>query len=338
MYDINDEKFNKINPTEENLLEKVTDYEIFSYYAGEFQENIPFCSPLEHDDNPSFGIFASRKYPGRLLFKDHRGPSGGSIYFVQLLHHLSYKEALNRIIIDFELQDHFHILDTDMKQLKPVKIRLSESERKEVVVKNPDVKIRSRKWKRHDINYWKKQGISRTTLDLFNVVPIDLYWCYGKMHNADKFAYAYKEYKDGILNYKIYQPYRQTKDHKFVSGFLDGTFSGWNLLPDESNLIIITKSAKDTMFLYEHGFHAISPQGEGYTLKPQVMDILKSKYKRIITFYDHDETGIRAAERNRKEFGFEFVTTCDNNVKDVTDMYKKYGLTETLELINLIFK
>jgi len=160
----------------------------------------------------------------------------------------------------------------------------------------------------------------------------------GYLYTADKYAYAYKEYKDGELNYKVYQPFRKQKDHKHLNGFLDGTFSGWNLLPKEGELLILTKANKDTMFLYEHGYNVTSPQGEGYIYKLQVIDILKSRFKRIITFFDHDEAGIKAAQRNRELYGFEFVTTCSKQFKDPTDYYYNNGLLSTMNLLNEIIQ
>jgi hypothetical protein len=333
----NNNEYDKINPNLESIMDEVTDIEIYRYYIGAFKVGKPFSSPLSEDKNPSFNIFASKKAPGRLFFKDFRGPSGSSIKLIQLLFNCTYKQALERIIVDFQLDDKFNI-ESDIKQLKPVEYRLDKSSRKEYLASKLDLKIISRGWKPHDIDFWRQCGISMDTLEAFNVVPISYYSIYGKPFKADKYAYAYKEYKDGETNYKIYQPFRDTHNHKFINGFLDGTFSGWELLPFEGDLLLMSKSAKDTMFLFEHGYCATSPQGEGYTFKPQVIDILKSRFKRIVTFYDHDNAGIKAAKRNRKEFGFEFVTTCDFSAKDTTDFYIKYGLSETLELLEEILK
>ena len=340
-FDINSPVYNKIYPTEELVLEYLSDLEIYRHYIKEsFTIGKAFNSPLQEDNIPSFGIYHSKKYNGRLFFKDHRGPTGSSVRFVQLLYNLGLKETLEMIIIDFGLEDKFIIGNTSYKPSRPVEFRMTEEERKNFKKHTKlDLKISTRKWKLHDRDYWMSNGIAFTTLEAFNVVPIDYYWMYGHVYKADKHAYAYKEWKDGILNYKIYQPFRSADKHKFLNGYLDGTFSGWELLPNhEVDLIIITKSTKDSMFLYQRGYYATSPQGEGYIFKPQVMDILKSKTKRIVTFYDHDEAGIKSAERNRQEFGFEFVTTCDSRSKDITDFYKKYGVSETLELLNILFK
>lgn len=333
MYDIN--RFVKKQLTEESLLEEVSEYEIYRYYIGDFVIGRPFNSPLAKDDNPSFTIFIPKKYPGKLFFKDFRGITGDAIVFVKEHFGLNYKEALERIAIDFNLEDKF-LINTSFKQIKPVTLRLAKEDRLDLKKESLNLKITSRDWKIHDKTYWKSYGISKGTLELFNVVSIKYYWMYDKLYNADKYAYAYKEWKDNELNYKIYQPFRESNNHKFVNGFLDGTFSGWDLLPEYSNLIIITKSAKDCMFLYEHGYNAIAPQGEGYTFKPQVIDILKAKCKKLVLFYDNDEAGINSAKRNCEEFNLEYVTT-NSKYKDITDYYKNNGLEKTINLLNKIF-
>jgi len=340
MFNPNDSKYDKVYPSYEKLMDEVSDYEVYRYYIGEFIVGKPFNSPLSKDKNPSFGIFPSKKVNGSLFFKDHRGASGDVVNFVKHLFNLSkYTDALERIIIDFNLGNKFIINNIDFKQLKPVEYRLNKDSRKKFSSTKLNLDISVRKWNINDLRFWNQFGISLNTLNIFNVVPIKYYWMNNKIFKADNYAYAYKEYKDGIINYKIYQPFRESRDNKFLNGFLDGTFSGWGLLPDEVvDLIIITKSTKDVMFLYEYGYNAVSPQGEGYIFKPQVIDILKSKANRILTFYDHDNAGIKSAERNRKDFGFEFITTFDFNSKDITDYYKKYKEIETKKLLKEILK
>lgn len=338
MFNPNDKIYSKVAPNQDLLYNEVSDYEIYRYYIGDFIIGKIFNSPLRKDEHPSFGIFPSKNNPGMLFFKDHNGSSGDAIKFIQLLFNISRKEAIERIIIDFKLEDLFFIDNTNLKQIKIVSYRVPKEERKTYSFSKLDLKITSRKWEDYDIKFWKSYGISLTTLELFNVVPIKYYFMYNKVYKADKYAYAYMEYKDNILNYKVYQPFRKQNDHKFINGFLDGTFSGWDLLPNTGDLLILTKSSKDTMFLYEKGYNVTSPQGEGYTYKPQVVDILKSRFKRSITFFDHDEAGIKAAQRNRELYGFEFITTCDSNSKDITDFYRNNGLLSTMNLLRDIIK
>ena len=67
-----------------DLLDKVDDYTIYSYYLGSFKPGKLMNSPLRNDDKmPSFAIFPGKT--GGLLFKDHgTGESGNALKFMKL--------------------------------------------------------------------------------------------------------------------------------------------------------------------------------------------------------------------------------------------------------------
>ena len=67
-----------------DLLEKVSDYDIYSYYLGPIKPKKLINSPLRPDDKiPSFAIFPTKD--GSLLFKDHgTGEAGNAIKFMKL--------------------------------------------------------------------------------------------------------------------------------------------------------------------------------------------------------------------------------------------------------------
>lgn len=52
----------------QDILELLNDYDIYSYYLGQFKINKLMCSPLRNDDkNPSFAVFVGHE--GRLFLK-----------------------------------------------------------------------------------------------------------------------------------------------------------------------------------------------------------------------------------------------------------------------------
>ena len=60
-----------------DLLDKLDDYDIYSYYVGDFKVGKLFNSPLRTTDkNPSFAIF--KGINGGLFFKDHGSGEGGN--------------------------------------------------------------------------------------------------------------------------------------------------------------------------------------------------------------------------------------------------------------------
>ena len=82
-----------------DLLEKVSDYDIYSYYLGSIKPKKLINSPLRPDDKiPSFAIFPSNT--GGLLFKDHgTGEAGNAIKFMKLYKHIETREELEKELL-----------------------------------------------------------------------------------------------------------------------------------------------------------------------------------------------------------------------------------------------
>ena len=85
----------------EYIFSKVTDYDIYAKYLGQFKVGYIYNSPFRVDKNPSFGIFKSKK-SGKLLFKDHgSGECGDVIKFVELYTGITnYQDILKQIIMN----------------------------------------------------------------------------------------------------------------------------------------------------------------------------------------------------------------------------------------------
>ena len=81
MYDSNKLK-EDIPITLDYILSRVSEYDIYARYLGQFKVGFIYNSPFRKDKNPSFGIFLSKR-SGKLLFKDHgSGICGDIIKFV----------------------------------------------------------------------------------------------------------------------------------------------------------------------------------------------------------------------------------------------------------------
>ena len=85
-----------------DILDGISDYDIYAYYIGKFKVGKLYNSPLRNNDLiPSFAIFPSRN--GDLLFKDFGGDSLRAIAFVSKLFDLNFPETLRKINYDFGL-------------------------------------------------------------------------------------------------------------------------------------------------------------------------------------------------------------------------------------------
>ena len=107
------------------------------------------------------------------------------------------------------------------------------------------------------------------------------------------------------------------------------------MLPKSGDYVVVTKSMKDVMLLYEFGIPAIAPISENCYLTDAQHKKLIKKFKHVILFYDSDSCGISCANRIRKSHPE--LYTCwiprKYGAKDISDFYAKYGKEKTLEII-----
>ena len=111
------------NITLDYILSKVTEYDIYAAYIGNFKVGMIYNSPFRKDRNPSFGCFYSRTSK-QLMFKDHgTGECGNVIKFVSIYTGLTnYNDIkLLKIRIQLALSNIYRLL----KQLLVQYVRIS---------------------------------------------------------------------------------------------------------------------------------------------------------------------------------------------------------------------
>lgn len=307
-----------------DLLDKLSDYDIYSYYLGSIKPGKLINSPLRPDDKiPSFAIFPSRT--GDLLFKDHgTGVSGNSLTFIKL-----YKGIENREELERELLKIVRRVNPNLTSQKAVKVAENASETVIGIVRQQFTEV--------DIQYWNQFCISKETLQRFNVFSIKYFLCNNivrGVYKPDNPMYAYKVDD----RFKIYRPLA-SKYTKWRTNLNNTNIQGYAQLPDSGNLLIITKSLKDVMCLYEMGFNAISPSSETTFLPESILQSLKSKWKHIIILYDRDAAGMKNARQYSKKYGLDAIFVHKKfKAKDISDAVKANGflcvkewLTKTVE-------
>lgn len=331
MIDLNDERFqDKLYPAEENLLEFISDYDIFRYYLPNFKLNTVINSPFREDKNPSFAIYVSDKYHNRILYKDLKtSQKGGAITLVQELYNLSHKEAIEQIIVDFNLQNKFN-LQYNLSKSSSKAPSIHKNIDPQILKNKVTINIKSRGWKPWDVEYWQSYGVSLDTLKKYQVKPLLYIFINNYIYKADKLAYAYTEYKDNLKRFKIYQPLNDKL--KWINNFVPNTLSGYIQLPKASDLLFIASSLKDGMCLHDLGYNFIAPQTENYSFKTSLIEELKGRFTQIITFYDSDSAGINAAENLKKQFGIPYINT-GSPLKDISDYYFFNGRNNCIKFI-----
>ena len=308
-----------------DLLDKLSDYDIYSYYLGSFKPKVLMNSPLRPDDKiPSFAIFPSKT--GDLLFKDHgTGEAGNALKFVKLYRGIDTREELERELLRIVRQ---------MNPNQAVRTNTYQYSSSSVT----DIGIVRQPFNAVDKQYWKQFHISIDTLKKFNVFSIKYFLCNSVVRGTYKETspmYAYKVYD----KFKIYRPLA-SKYTKWRTNLTNRHVQGLAELPQEGgNLLIITKSLKDVMCLYEMGYHAIAASSETTFIPEDILQSLHSKWKHIVILYDRDRTGMLKARGYNKQYKLDAIFVHKKfKAKDISDAVKGNGffavkewLTKTVE-------
>lgn len=299
-------KIEEFDVTLDNILSKVTEYDIYSAYIGNFKVGMIYNSPFRKDKNPSFGCYYSRTSK-QLMFKDHgTGECGNVIKFVSLITGLvNYNDILNDIVKKLKI--------TNSTQLVSSKQYIPPTETVIGIVRQDFTPT--------DINYWAQFNISTDTLKKFNVSSIKYYLCNGiikGIYKDNNPMYAYKVYN----NFKIYRPLAD-KYTKWRNNLTENDIQGFKQLPKSGDILIITKSMKDVMCLYEMGIPAISPSSESTFIPEKALNQLKKRFKRIIILFDRDVAGVRYLRKMSLKTGLEGILVHKKfKAKDVSDAIK----------------
>ena len=294
--------------TIEYILSKVSEYDIYASYIGQFKPGLIYNSPFRKDTNPSFGIFLSKR-TGKLLFKDHgSGVCGDVIKFVREYTGISnYNEVLQEIVKRLKITN-----KTVLKSTKPI-------ESKETVIG-----IVRQAFTKIDEQYWGSYHISMPTLEKYNVHSIKYYLCNGivkGIYKDENPMYAYKVYN----NFKIYRPLGD-KFTKWRNNVTEFDVQGYAQLPKKGNLLIITKSLKDVMVLHEMGYNAVSPSSESTFIPDIVLNDLKKRFKNILLCFDRDVPGVTNMRKVSLKTGLKGCLVHKSfKAKDISDAVKTNG-------------
>lgn len=301
----------------EDIYKVTTEAEITHYYLGISSIPCKINSPLRLDRSPSFGLFSPNG--SRITWIDFSsGERGGIFDLLGKMWNTNFKETLARIYKDFsKFNGSAKIESTGHMPRAP-----------HINVGNNDVTMecKVREWRKHDIEYWESYGISLEWLKYANVHPISHKIIIKKgqryVFGADKYAYAYAEFKDGKTTLKIYQPYNK-HGFKWSNKHDRSVISLWTKVPPTGDRVCICSSLKDALCLWSNtGIPALAIQGEGYTISDTAVSELKRRFKNVYILLDNDEAGLKDAEILASKTGFTNIVLPNiNGAKDVSDLY-----------------
>lgn len=299
----------------EDIQKEVTDAQLACHYLGVTKIPCRMSSPLRSDRKPSFGLFSPDGK--RITFIDFSTKERGSLLsLLGLIWGVSFQETLERIHKDF------HSFDSESKMSKPKHPPV------DITTGNDDtvIECKVREWRDYDVEYWKSYGVSLPWLKYADVYPIShkIIIKNGRRYvfGADKYAYAFVEFKEGRTTLKIYQPYNK-QGFKWSNKHDKSVISLWTKVPPSGERVCICSSLKDALCLWSNtGIPALAIQGEGYGISNTAISQLRSRFKDIYILLDNDDVGIKDGESLSRQTGFTNIVLPEiNGAKDISDLY-----------------
>ena len=304
----------------EEILSRVSELDILNHYFGVDRIPVIISSPLRTDNCPSFGLYSldGRKiYWTDLATRDR----GGTFDLLGRYWGESYRDVLAHVWEDLP-----GITGTNGCSAlgKPGIVTAREYS------SDLDLQCRTREWREHDLEYWASFGITLEWLKYADIYPVS-YKIVIKggrrmVFPADKYAYAYVEYKEGKVTLKIYQPFNR-RGYKWSNKHDRSVISLWTKVPEFGDRICICSSMKDALCLWANtGIPALAIQGEGYGISDTAVNELKRRYREVFILLDNDRAGLMDGEKLSASTGFtNMVLPHFEGGKDVSDLYKATG-------------
>lgn len=297
-------------------LGDLTEADIASYYLDIRSIPCLIHSPLRVDNKPSFTLYSPNGT--EINYKDFSTGESGRIWtLLSKLWNCSYREVYRRVYNDLGNKSF------------STKIGIGNYSKRGRVKINPliDLQCRVREWGDYDIEYWGSYGISIDWLKYADVYPISHKIVIKDDCNivfaADKYAYAYVEFKGGRTTLKIYQPFNKY-GFKWANRHDKSVISLWTKVPTYGDRVCICSSLKDALCLWANtGIPALAIQGEGYGMSNTAINELKRRFKQVYICLDNDKPGKRDALNLASKTGFTNVVLPDfDGGKDISDFYK----------------
>lgn len=311
--------------TPEEILKRISYWDLWSYYIPGVQLKKKFLSPLRAEKKPSCSLFVTPD--GVILMKDFNLGTYTIWKFLQEKYGLTYVECLLTINNDFNLK-----LATPKNKPTMAYYGIVKQEQPKLDSVRAKIQIKRRDWNKMDEEYWAKYGLDLKFISKRGVLPLQNFWVNDSLvywYNEFNPAYSY-EFEKGIR--KIYTPF--SKFGKFIGNASDDIFQGEKYLPWLDETLIITKGYKDVLVLSKLGYNSIAPQSESCNITVDKMRTLQHRFRTIYLLYDNDSAGIKGSKRICDQHNLiPLFIPVESQCKDISDFIKQYGKKQTIKLI-----
>lgn len=314
--------------TKDLILSRFSEEQIMEFYLRMPIKKGLFRSPLRRDKQPTCSFY--RNSTGTLIFKDFATGQHLNVFgVVQEVFRCTYFEALRIIANDFGI-----IKDSNLQKnagkinANPTKINNKETSK---------IQVEIQEFTELELKWWGKYGITKDILKLFNVYSCKHVFLNDQLlaksqQHCPIFGYYGGKYH-GLELWRCYFPKR--KEFRFITNWPSKKIQGYDQLPKEGKLLVITKSMKDVMCLHSCGITACAPNSENLFVSDVVLEELKNRFKHIVVFYDSDKPGLYNMAKIRRDHPELIYVSIPKKYgsKDISDFYDDHGRKATLNLI-----
>ena len=304
---------------------------MMEFYLGVPVKKGLFKSPLRQDRTETCSYYRNKS--GTLVMHDFSGAFHGDVFAV-VMHkfNCSFGEALAIIANDFDLVKNPTIKKNKAKLEYDGAVMNEDS-------KTAIIQVEIRPFQQYELDWWAKYGITEKTLKKYKVFSCKNVWLNGNIFHLEKdnqlvFGY-YGGTKDGIELWRIYFAQRRNKQYKFISNWPASKLQGAKQLDtNNTDFVVIQKAMKDLMVMHEYNIPSIAPTSENTPISDKTLNKLRSKYKKIVYWFDGDPPGLEALRKVKEKHPDIICYSLDlSKAKDVSDFRKYHGKKATDKLI-----
>lgn len=310
----------KYRLTKEEIFSKITEYEVYRHYLGDFSTVQNIHSPFHTDSSPSFRVSYR---DGKLTHFDFSVPGmyGDCISLVMQIEKVSFTGALRIIDKIFNLG----LASPKQKGYEPPQYQIPIFREK----RQAQIQIIKQALQQQVIDYHLDYGITQLN-DTFSPKKIYLNDQEQELtQDPSGLVMAYEYNIDNKKYYKIYRPNAHKKG-KWMSNVPFSAIDGE--IPHCQDLII-TKSRKDYKVLkYQVFTNTIAVQAENpAALKEETLAAIQQRVKgNVYIWFDNDQPGKESSRHLTELLGWKHINNPDNllplNCKDPASWRKDYGI------------
>lgn len=315
--------------TKDVILSNITEEQIFAFYIGsEVLKKKLFRSKIRSDKNPTCILYRNKS--NTLIYKDFATSDSFNCFgYVMELFKCSYQQALKIIANDFGIVKDNSIIKNKGKIISD-NIKIQEKEFSKIQVEIQDFTDLELKW-------WNRYGITKEILNKFDVYSCKHVFLNGELIASSQqhcpiYGYYGKKYQGQEL-WKCYFPKRTS--YRFIGNYPSEKLQGYNKLPKNGKVCVLTKSLKDVMALYAYNIPACAPNSETVIPSETIINDLLNRFEYVFVLWDSDYTGVTFLNKIKRKYPKLncLIIPRKYNAKDFSDLRKLYGKEKTKQFI-----